>query len=108
MFKIEGLMLYYLLCEKEVRGPFMNVILSSIAAVLTTISFFPQAIKAMKGYTKSISLGMYIIFVIGITCWLVYGIASKNYAITVANSFGFVLASIILFNKVKNVIKGVD
>jgi len=96
------------LCEKEVRGQFMNVILSSIAAVLTTISFFPQAVKAMKGNTKSISLGMYVIFVIGIICWTIYGISSKNYAITVANSFGFILASIILYNKVKNVVKGVD
>ena len=37
------------------------------AAFLTTISFFPQAVKTLRsGETRSISLGMYALFTAGV------------------------------------------
>ena len=44
------------------------------AAFLTTISFFPQAVKTLRsGETRSISLGMYALFTAGVALWSLYG-----------------------------------
>ena len=41
--------------------------IGTIAAILTTISFFPQAYQVIKTKdTSSISLGMYVAFVLGV------------------------------------------
>lgn len=49
-------------------------IIGFLAAILTTVAFFPQVIKVYKTQnTQSISLSMYIVFSIGILLWLVYG-----------------------------------
>lgn len=55
-------------------------IIGLIAACLTTISFLPQAILTLKTKkTEGISLSMYLIFAIGITVWLIYGLIKKIY-----------------------------
>ena len=46
-----------------------------LAAVLTTFSFVPQAIKVIRTKeTSSVSLWMYSIFTLGISFWLIYGL----------------------------------
>lgn len=73
-----------------------------IAAVLTTGSFFPQAIKVIKTKdTSGISLVMYILNVLGVFLWLVYGLTIHDMALIIANSITFVLSLIILVCKVK-------
>lgn len=68
-----------------------------VAAILTTASFIPQAIKTIKTKdTSGISTGMYSMFVIGVFMWMIYGIKIKDMPIIVANFITFVLASIIL------------
>ena len=43
-----------------------------LAAALTTVAFVPQAVKTIRSKdTRSISLGMYVIFTIGIAFWLI-------------------------------------
>ncbi|MBS9778351.1 MAG: SemiSWEET transporter [Gammaproteobacteria bacterium] len=77
-----------------------------IAACLTTISFIPQVLLVFKTKdTSSISLGMYSIFTLGITCWLIYGIALRDIPITVANTITLLLASTILGYKIYHTIK---
>lgn len=77
-----------------------------IAACLTTISFLPQVIQVLKTRnTKSISLNMYIIFVVGVLMWLTYGILIKDLPIILANLFTGVLSSIILYHKIIEVKK---
>jgi MtN3 and saliva related transmembrane protein len=77
-----------------------------VAAVGTTISFLPQAIKSIKTHdTKNISLLMYIFFVTGTACWLAYGIYRRDYPVIVANAITLVLASIILVLKIINLPK---
>jgi len=72
------------------------------AATLTTISFIPQVMKVWKTKkTKDISLRMYIIFCIGMSLWLIYGIMLKELPIILANSITIVLGLIILFFKIK-------
>lgn len=74
-----------------------------LAAMLTTASFLPQAIKTIKTRdTQSLSLGMYSMFALGVLLWLVYGLYLSNSAIIVANAITFVLASLILGFKVYN------
>jgi MtN3 and saliva related transmembrane protein len=73
-----------------------------IAAVLTTISFLPQAIKTIKEKnTEGISLVMYSLFTGGVLMWLVYGIFVKDTPIVVANAITLVLAVTILSLKIK-------
>lgn len=77
-----------------------------IAACLTTISFLPQVLQVLKTKnTKSISLNMYIIFVIGVLMWLTYGILIKDLPIILANLFTGVLSSTILYYKIVEVRK---
>lgn len=77
-------------------------IIGIIAACCTTTAFLPQAIKTIQTKaTDGISLVMYVLFVVGIGLWLVYGILLKDLPIILANSLTFVLASIILRLKLK-------
>lgn len=75
-----------------------------LAAVLTTASFLPQAVMTLKTRdTKSLSLGMYSLFTLGVLLWLIYGIFLLNPAIIIANAITFVLAAIILGVKIYNI-----
>lgn len=77
-------------------------ILGLIAACLTTGSFLPQAIKAIKTkHTKDLSLGMYSVLSIGIVLWLIYGILVHDIPIIVSNCVTLVLTSTILFLKLR-------
>jgi len=81
-------------------------IIGYIAAILTTISFLPQAIKTIKTKdTSSISLTMYILFTIGVTCWFIYGIYIRDWAVSLANLVTGIFSIIILTYKIKNVKK---
>lgn len=77
-------------------------IIGLAAAACTTFSFLPQAIKVVKTkHTKDLSLGMYIIFTIGVFLWLVYGILAKDLPVTAANAVTLVFAVTILVMKIK-------
>ncbi|MDD7261547.1 MAG: SemiSWEET transporter [Fusobacterium mortiferum] len=77
-------------------------IIGLIAACLTTSSFLPQVLMVIKTKdTKSISLKMYSIFVIGTALWIFYGLSTNNMPIVLANSIIEMLALIILYYKVK-------
>lgn len=74
-----------------------------IAATLTTAAFVPQAIKTIRSRdTRSISLGMYVVFTIGIAFWLVYGIALDSVPMIVSNIITFCLSATILVLKLKH------
>lgn len=77
-------------------------IIGLIAACLTTSSFLPQVLMVIKTKdTKSISLKMYSIFVMGTALWIFYGLSTNNMPIVLANSITEMLALIILYYKVK-------
>lgn len=72
-----------------------------LAAVLTTVSFLPQVYKTWKTRdTSGISLSMYSIFVIGIACWLIYGLYLMSWPMIVANAITLVLSGSILLMKI--------
>ena len=73
-----------------------------LAAVGTTISFLPQAIKTIQTKnTAGISLAMYGLFTAGTLCWLIYGILSGSLPVAIANAITLVFASIILIYKIR-------
>ena len=85
----------------------MLTILGFFAAILTSISFVPQAFKVYKtNNTSSISLEMFILFTFGVVCWLIYGFLRNDMAITVANFFTLLMSGFILSKKIHNTING--
>jgi MtN3 and saliva related transmembrane protein len=82
-------------------------LLGYVAASLTTASFFPQAIKTVRsGDTRGISLGMYALFTLGISCWGVYGLLTRDGPLIVANAITLVPAGLILERKLRAVLAG--
>ena len=77
--------------------------LGYIAATLTTLSFVPQAAKTIRSRdTSGISLGMYVVFTIGIVCWFCYGLVLGSWPMILANAVTFVLAAVILALKLRH------
>ncbi|HEY7746386.1 MAG TPA: SemiSWEET transporter [Desulfuromonadales bacterium] len=72
------------------------------AASCTTLAFLPQAVKVLRDRdTRSLSLGMYLLFTVGVGLWLAYGILKDDYVITLANSITIVLSLAILVAKIR-------
>jgi MtN3 and saliva related transmembrane protein len=84
------------------RGKNNMQFIGPLAAILTTISFIPQAVKVIKTKdTSGISLGMYIAFVLGVFLWIVHGWYIQDYNLIIANAITFVLSSTILVYKIR-------
>jgi len=75
---------------------------STIAAILTTGSFVPQAIKVIRTRdTCAISRWMYILFTTGVFFWFIFGLLIENIPIIAANAVTFVLSLVILIVKLR-------
>ena len=76
--------------------------IGSVAAVLTTVSFIPQAWHSFKTRDVSgISLVMYSVFTMGVALWLLYGFLLQSWPLMVANSIALVLSASILGMKLR-------
>ena len=74
-----------------------------IAAILTTSAFLPQAIKTIRTkHTKDISLWTYLILVMGLALWFVYGLLITDWPVILANSITLVFVGIIFGMKLKH------
>ena len=82
--------------------PFLIKLIGFAAATCTTAAYAPQAIKVWKTRsTGDISLGMFLVMVLGLALWLVYGLLSGDAPLVAANAITIVLAGCILFMKLK-------
>lgn len=73
-----------------------------IAAVCTTISFIPQAVKVYRTKsTKDISLGMFLLMTTGVFFWLIYGIMLNSSPLLAANAVTLLFSLYILLMKIK-------
>ena len=80
----------------------MQDLIGAAAAILTTVSFVPQALKTFRTRDVSgISLGMYSLFTIGVALWLVYGLMLGDAPIVVANAITLALALAVLVMKLR-------
>ena len=76
--------------------------IGTVAAVLTTSSFVPQAWHSFKTRDVSgVSLGMYSVFTLGVALWLLYGVLLQSWPLMIANSITLVLAAAILGMKLR-------
>lgn len=79
-----------------------KTIIGYLAGILTTIAFIPQVLHVVKTKsTKDISLLMFLLFILGVIFWILYGILINEIPMIVANSIIFVLAGVILVYKIK-------
>ncbi|KQY51954.1 SemiSWEET transporter [Lysobacter sp. Root494] len=73
-----------------------------VAAALTTFSFIPQAVRTIRTKeTHSISLGMYVMFTVGVAFWLVYGLVLMSWPMILSNIVTLALSSTILALKIR-------
>jgi len=80
----------------------MEIIVSAVAATLTTAAFVPQALHIIRHKeTKAISLAMYVAFAAGVAFWLLYGYLIGNWPIMISNAITLALALAIIGMKLK-------
>ena len=73
------------------------------AAMLTTLSFVPQALLTLRTrQVQGISLAMYSLFTVGIALWLAYGWRLGEWPIIVANVVTLALTSTVLVLKLRH------
>ena len=86
----------------------MNVeIIGFVAALLTTSAFVPQVIKVWKSKSsKGVSVSMYLVLLLGVFLWGVYGYLIESMSIMIANTvtglLQLVILILILMNKNKD------
>ena len=73
-----------------------------IAGVLTSVSLLPQLIKIIREKkAQAISYFMLIILLLGLGCWVWYGILKNDLPIIVTNCFSFLINSLVIIFTVK-------
>jgi MtN3 and saliva related transmembrane protein len=82
--------------------PFLIKMIGFAAATCTTVAYAPQFIKVWKTRsTADISLGMFLVMVLGLALWLAYGLLSGDMPLVAANAVTMLLAGGILFMKLR-------
>ena len=77
--------------------------LGFLAGTLTTAAFVPQALQVWRTRsTKDVSLGMYVVFIIGVGLWLVYGVLLGSLPVIIANVVTLILAAFVLVMKLRH------
>ena len=72
------------------------------AAILTTVAFIPQVVQVIKtSSVEGLSLLTYIIFVIGVFLWFLYGLKIGSLSMIIANAITVILALIIIYHIIK-------
>ncbi len=77
-------------------------LIGTLAAILTTVSFLPQALHTFRTKdVRGISLSMYSAFTLGVALWLIYGLLLGAWPVVIANLVTLALASTILVMKLR-------
>ena len=82
-------------------------IIGFVAALLTTSAFVPQVVKVWKSKSsKGVSVSMYLVLLLGVFLWGVYGYLIESMSIMIANTvtglLQLVILILILMNKNKD------
>jgi MtN3 and saliva related transmembrane protein len=82
---------------------FFHDLVGYAAATLTTLAFIPQTLHSWRSRDLSgVSLGMYSLFTMGVTLWLLYGVILESWPIIIANAITLALAGSVLFLKLRH------
>jgi MtN3 and saliva related transmembrane protein len=80
----------------------IEILVSAVAATLTTGAFVPQALHIIRHKdTRAISLYMYLAFAVGVLLWLLFGVLIDNWPVIISNAITLVLAIAIIAMKLK-------
>ena len=81
----------------------MELLVSAIAATLTTVAIVPQAIHILRlRETQAISLQMYLVLATGVAFWMIYGFMIWNWAMIIANAITLTLTIAIIAMKLRH------
>ena len=70
---------------------------TTVVGVAMSLSYFVQIAKILKTKSaKDLSLVMFTVFCVGLTLWLLYGLAIKNVPLIIVNAVSVVGAYILL------------
>lgn len=73
-----------------------------VAGVFTSISLLPQLIKILREKrAEDISYGMLAVLLVGLACWIWYGILREDLPIIVTNSFSVFINLLVIFFTIK-------
>jgi MtN3 and saliva related transmembrane protein len=73
-----------------------------VAGIFTSVSLLPQLIKILREkQAENISYGMLIVLLIGLGCWVWYGMLREDWPIVITNSFSFLVNSLVIIFTVK-------
>jgi MtN3 and saliva related transmembrane protein len=82
--------------------PTLETLVGFVAAVCTTVSYFPQVWKCWQtGSSGDLSLRMLLILSTGIGLWVLYGILKGDMVIILANFVSLMMLCTLLVFKVK-------
>jgi MtN3 and saliva related transmembrane protein len=80
----------------------LETLVSTIAAILTTVAFVPQALHIIRRKeTSAVSLVMYSLFATGVFFWGLFGVLIGSWPIIIANVLTFGLAMTIVALKLR-------
>jgi MtN3 and saliva related transmembrane protein len=72
------------------------------AGLLTTASFLPQVVKTWRSRSANdISLGMFLLFSLGVSLWLAYGVMLHSGPIIASNLVTLILSASIILMKLR-------
>ena len=78
-------------------------IIGFVAALLTTYAFVPQVVKVWKSKSSmGVSVSMYLVLLLGVFLWGVYGYLIDSMSIMIANTVTGLLQLMILILILKN------
>jgi len=73
------------------------------AGFLTTVSCVPQVLKSWRSRSvHDLSLLMLVLLLVGLVCWVVYGLQVNDGPILITNGASFVLWASVLWLKLRN------
>jgi len=79
-----------------------EVVFSFMGGVLVTVALVPQVVKIFRLKSAlEISLPFSILLLVGMLCWLRYGILAQLFPIILWNAVGAALVATLLFAKLK-------
>lgn len=83
--------------------PVLTHAVGTVAAMLTTLAFVPQVVKTWRTrQTRDISLAMWLLFVVGVALWLVYGMMIEAWPVIISNALTLGLGGTVLAIKLAN------
>jgi MtN3 and saliva related transmembrane protein len=82
----------------------MNIThLGLVAGAITTAAGIPQVVRAYRTkHTRDISIWQPVLLNVGMTLWLIYGLALGDMPLIVANAFSIVCYSALIIMKFRN------